>query len=215
MRILQLIFIVLISFQCTQQKAEKKLLTQVEDKVDYKIQFDSLATIKTQRIEEIKEVKDQLGVIDCKDTLLFTGTKLIKIGELFSTKIHAIVIVGEPDSYESNLFLFEKNEEWELKNSFYNLEMPIETEVGFEDFNKDGIDDLTLLIGSGARSNFREYLFIFNPKRQNVTQIKGFEHIVNPELNRSTNIIESTIFTGTVDYEYYKINGDTLIRVEN
>jgi hypothetical protein len=93
--------------------------------------------------------------------------------------------------------------------------MLIETEIGFEDFNKDGIDDLTVLIGSGGRANFREYLFIFNPKSQNITKIKGFEQIVNPELNRSTNLIESTIFTGTVDYEYYKINGDTLMRIRN
>jgi hypothetical protein len=205
----------LISFQCTQRKAQKKLITQDEEKVVCEIQIDSLATIKTQRVEEIKEIKNQLEVINCKDTLLFTGMKLIKIGELFSTQIHAIVIAGEPDSYESNLFLFEKNEEWELKNSFYNLEMLIETEIGFEDFNKDGIDDLTVLIGSGGRANFREYLFIFNPKSQNITKIKGFEQIVNPELNRSTNLIESTIFTGTVDYEYYKINGDTLMRIRN
>jgi len=137
-------------------------------------------------------------------------------GELFQKGHHQAVLINENEKEMSfSLQFFEwQGKEWKLKNTFTSLSFYHAVEPEITDFNKDGKQDLLIFIGTGARgANMFHYLFLYDRKKSSLIEIEGFEDITTPEYDPKKKLIISTMLSGTVNYEYYKLKGSKVYLV--
>ncbi len=80
------------------------------------------------------------------------------------------------------------------------------TDIDFQDFNNDKIQDVLILYSTGARANPTYYLFLTDLKNHNLTPVAGFEKLPNPDLDTIHNIITSIGLAGNNYYSFYRIN---------
>lgn len=79
--------------------------------------------------------------------------------------------------------------------------------IDFNDMNRDGIKDILVFSGSGARSNPRYYLYLVNNATKKLIRIKGFEQLTNPEPDTKNKVIVSAgLYGAMVHYSFYKIS---------
>jgi hypothetical protein len=88
-------------------------------------------------------------------------------------------------------------------DSFYCMYPDIE----LHDFNNDKVKDVLVFSSTGARSNPTYHFYLVDSLKHNLTYIKGFEKLPNPDFDTSKNIITSVALAGT-DYiwSFYRIN---------
>lgn len=76
----------------------------------------------------------------------------------------------------------------------------------FRDFNNDGTDDVLVFHTSSARSNWSHHLYLVDKKARQLTLVKGFTELLNPEVNTKTGVITSSALYGDkVSYTFYRI----------
>lgn len=84
----------------------------------------------------------------------------------------------------------------------------------FEDYNNDGLKDMKVIYGSGARgANVLNYIFLQKHKnnRTYFTYLIGSESRPNLTYNISRNVVESIRYHGGVTFEDYTIEDDSLM----
>ena len=81
--------------------------------------------------------------------------------------------------------------------------MPV---LKLQDFNEDGIQDLTILYNSSARSDWSYHLYLADSLNHTLHKVKGFEKICNPEMDLNNNIIKSIAHANVSYYSFYRIN---------
>lgn len=90
-----------------------------------------------------------------------------------------------------------------LQDSFYCMNAIVEC----QDFNNDNIKDVLLFYSTGARANPTYHFYLVDTIKHNLTYIKGFEKLPNPDFDSSNNIITSAaLFGGSIFWSFYRIN---------
>jgi hypothetical protein len=83
--------------------------------------------------------------------------------------------------------------------------------IKLQDMNDDGLDDLLVYQGSGARANETYNLFLFRKEENDFKRVKGYDEWPNLHKTEIKGILSATILTGAVEYRFFKIdNSDTL-----
>jgi hypothetical protein len=159
--------------------------------------------------------------------LLWTATATSQTANLDSTymPIDSAVNIFNDQNYKLTLHVFseggydesKKNATLTLTKSINSQNKIIFTDslncmypwIQFKDFNNDGIKDILVFNTSSARSNWTHYLFLVNNKTKRLIFVKGFNKLLNPEVNKRTGVITSAaLYGGSVYYSFYKINKD-------
>ena len=81
-----------------------------------------------------------------------------------------------------------------------------ELQVGFVDFNFDGVKDIVLPAGTDPRENHGFHLYLVKNKTKSLHYVKGFEEIGNPESDSLNQLIESFVLSGQNFYKFYTID---------
>jgi hypothetical protein len=113
--------------------------------------------------------------------------------------------VSDPDFNNAVFSLYRKEAEGDrllLSDSLYSMSSDIE----FQDFNNDKIEDVLVFYYSGGRANPTYHLYLVNKVGKFLTKVKGFENMPNPSLDTSLNIISSIALSGSNKYSFYRIN---------
>jgi hypothetical protein len=79
------------------------------------------------------------------------------------------------------------------------------TDINFQDYNQDGIEDILIYHDAGFRANTTYYLYLTDSKKKSFTRIIGFEKIPNTSID-SNKIITSLTLSGQNSYSFYVIN---------
>lgn len=89
-----------------------------------------------------------------------------------------------------------------------NIEMcQITDNITYEDYTNDGVKDLLIFEGTGARGGNSFYnLYLVDPKNHTLTKVKDFNRIVNPSYNKKYKVIVGYGLTGTNYYQLYRLN---------
>jgi len=80
-----------------------------------------------------------------------------------------------------------------------------------QDFNNDGIKDITLLYTSSARSVWTHHLYLVDNENHKLIRVKDFENIYNPTFDSINNIITSTAYYNKIYYSFYRIDSDAMV----
>lgn len=84
-------------------------------------------------------------------------------------------------------------------------------DVTAKDMNGDGFKDLLVYEGSGARSNQRYNLYIYQKEKRNYKRIKGFNLWPNMNTTEIRGVISSMALTGTVEYKFFRITSSGVL----
>lgn len=108
------------------------------------------------------------------------------------------------------LFLLHKKingHDFELyRDSIYNTVH----DVGFEDYNNDGVKDILVQSYSDARSNWTYYLYLVDTTSDKLKKVKGFESIKNARWNSGMKLIENYVLSGRNWSSFYEIQSDSI-----
>lgn len=84
----------------------------------------------------------------------------------------------------------------------------------YEDFDGDGVEDLLIFKETGARgSNEYHYLYLINPKKNQVTKVQGFDEVVNPSYDQKHEVILSYGYAGKNFFSVYKVANHKVFQV--
>jgi hypothetical protein len=86
--------------------------------------------------------------------------------------------------------------------------------IKFADFNNDKIKDILIQNISDVRSNWTNYLYLYNPKTSSFNQVKSFEEIKNPKYYSKYNIVESYVFSGQDRISFYKMENNQVVNLK-
>jgi hypothetical protein len=101
---------------------------------------------------------------------------------------------------------------WKLKQTYeFEKDSLTDCDAKLEDFNNDGLKDLTYISNVAARgANELRRLFIYNKKKDELTYIKNSEEYPNIQYNKELDCIDAWLFYGGTSTVFLKIDGDTL-----
>ncbi|TDQ11002.1 XAC2610-related protein [Pedobacter metabolipauper] len=120
--------------------------------------------------------------------------------ELAGTGLNSTIYFGKNNGTKDQIF-------WKELAFIQYSEKP-----KYVDFNNDGIKDLLVFSGTGARGiNEFYYLYLIEKKSHKLIKVKGFEKITNPEYNEKYKVIVGTGYAGKVNYSIYKIDKNNTI----
>ncbi len=102
--------------------------------------------------------------------------------------------------------------DWEQKQSFeFDKDTLTPCEPKVEDFNNDGLKDLTYISSVAARgSNEVRTLFIYDKAEDKLVHIKNSERFPNIGFNKKLKCIDAWLFHGATTTVFLKLEGDTL-----
>lgn len=105
-----------------------------------------------------------------------------------------------------------KNKDWKLKQTFeFEKNTFLGCDPQLEDFNNDGLKDLTCISMAAARgANEVRRLFIYDKNRDELIYIKNSEDYPNLQYNKELNCLDALHFYGGVSTTFLKIDGDRL-----
>ena len=136
--------------------------------------------------------------------------------------------VGVPKKNKIEVFNFKKangsiaqikfyslaeNKEWKLKQTFEYEKDDFSggCDPKIEDFNNDGLKDMTYVSASAARgANEIRKLFIYDKKKDELVYIKNSEEYPNLAYNKKLDCIDAMAFYGGTATEFLKLEGDML-----
>lgn len=85
-------------------------------------------------------------------------------------------------------------------------------DINFQDFNNDKVKDVLVFNYTGARANPTYHLYLSDLKNHNLTRVKGFEELPNPDVDTTRNIITSVALAGSnYYYSFYEINSRNIL----
>src|SRR6185369_5163694 len=101
---------------------------------------------------------------------------------------------------------------WKQKQSLeFTKDDHLDCDPRIEDFNNDGLMDLTYQSGIAARgANEIRKLFIYDKKRDELTYIKNSEYYPNMVYNKRRDCIDAWLFYGATSTVFLKLDGDKL-----
>jgi hypothetical protein len=102
----------------------------------------------------------------------------------------------------------------EVKTITSRLDSPDDTaEIKLEDMDKDGKEDIMLLMSADGRGNEQYTLFLIKDK--NLIEVRGFSDLPAPIYDEKKKMISSTSsYHGGSTIEFYRLAKDTVIFVE-
>lgn len=77
--------------------------------------------------------------------------------------------------------------------------------IDLDDVNEDGFKDLLVYEGSGARSNERYNLYLFNMQRDNFVKVENYNLWPNLFKTGVRGLLCAKILTGTVEYKFFQL----------
>lgn len=77
--------------------------------------------------------------------------------------------------------------------------------IDFDDVNEDGFKDLLVYEGSGARSNERYNLYLFNNQKSNFIKVENFNLWPNLFKTGARGLLCAKILTGSVEYKFFQL----------
>ena len=130
----------------------------------------------------------------------------------YKIEIRAVHLNNFEDSLYLKLFK-KKNGDWDcLQRASEYSDWPFYFSPNFEDFNKDGWNDLTLITGDAARaSNVVQTLFIFDPKKERFITISNSKKYPNLRYNSALDCIDAWLVYGGSSSVFLRLSGDSLI----
>jgi hypothetical protein len=88
-----------------------------------------------------------------------------------------------------------------------------DTELFFEDFNQDGLKDLKLKSGSGARGANTLFHLLIQDTTAKLNYVRGSTEIPNLEFDTTRKVIMGTYFYAGVSFVDFKLVKDSLIQI--
>ncbi len=178
-----------------------------------------LASCQTTSIEEV-ENKDTLvqevspEITEDKEEHEFTDSTIYRPDKNIYLKIKAKGAYGE--LYLVSITLFKKSgNQWIVLQEIDSMESQVGNIIPtFEDFNQDGIKDLNLQFGTGARGgNSFSYAYLQNKETGRLTFIEASDEITNLHYDTLRNVISSiSLYSGTTFLDY-ELKGHKLVEV--
>ena len=135
---------------------------------------------------------------------VFTFAQTQKIDttwQINKDKFRLVLTVKENKENPNSSFVLLKNG-MESKTDSLLSEIPL---IYFQDFNNDSIKDLLIYKNSGARSNERYYLYLYNQKSKTYNKVSGFDNWPNMGGTTERNILSSLTLTGTNTYKFFEL----------
>lgn len=128
---------------------------------------------------------------------------------LYTNKKYKISLskINDLEASLNTILKIYKNNKMVFEDSIYNTHP---TNILFEDFNGDLIDDILVHYSSSARSDESFTLFLVDTLNDSFKRIKGFEEIHNPRYIAEYDIISNYVVSGKNWSGFYKIQGDTV-----
>jgi hypothetical protein len=167
-----------------------------------------------------KESKKSNEFLLTKDTVL----EIIPLAIDIQNKIESQNVIDTEVSYFNKKFQFtlkalEKNEyDSKRNNSLFTISKLnntkflvrdslscYRTDINFQDYNHDGIEDILIYHDPGFRANTTYYLYLTDSKKKNFIRVTGFEKIPNASIDNNK-IITSFTLGGQNSYSFYIIN---------
>jgi len=78
-------------------------------------------------------------------------------------------------------------------------------EIYFRDIDQDSIKDILVYKNSGARSNEKYYLFLYNKRNKNYKKVEGYDNWPNLNTTDEKNILSSLILAGSTSYKFFEL----------
>jgi hypothetical protein len=102
--------------------------------------------------------------------------------------------------------------DWNLKQTLeINSEALMEADPQIEDFNNDGLKDITFISNTAARgANEVRTLLIYDKRTDALIHVKNSEDFPNLAYNRTLKCIDSWMFHGATTTVFLKLDGDML-----
>ena len=128
---------------------------------------------------------------------------------LYTNKKYKISLskINDLEASSNTILKIYKNNKMVFEDSIYNTQP---SNILFEDFNGDLIDDILVHYSSDVRSNESFTLFLVDTLNDSFKRIKGFEEIPNPRYVAEYDIISNYVLSGKNWSGFYKIQGDTV-----
>ncbi len=129
----------------------------------------------------------------------------------YKIEIRAVHLNDFEDSLYLKLFK-KQNGIWDcLQRASEYSDWPFYFSPNFEDFNKDGWNDLTLITGDAARaSNVVQTLFIFDPKKERFITMRNSKKYPNLRYNSALDCIDAWLVYGGSSSVFLRLSGDSL-----
>jgi len=163
-----------------------------------------LAIAQSCVVNNVQFNQADLNRYDFVDSMVYQPQKKILIG-IFSSEHDHKVNIALLQRSDKGLSLFQVIDS--LDSQFGNTE-PI-----LEDFNHDGLVDMSLPYGAGARSaNTLSYLFIQEPAGT-LKYIKGSSDIPNIAVDSTSHLITGTYYYAGMSFVDFEIDKDTLVEI--
>lgn len=163
---------------------------------------------RSQLIQKKTEVPDT-SIANQFDTSIISCDS-IYLGKGYNITLSTFDTFTSDETKWNALFLLHK------KTNGHNLELFRDSiyntlhDVGFEDYNGDGVKDILVQSYSDGRSNWTYYLYLVDTASDKVKKVKGFETIKNAKWNSEMKIIENYVLSGRNWSSFYEIQGDSI-----
>lgn len=143
------------------------------------------------------------------------GTRTeINCDSVYKNKGYTIVLetLNYNTDYDTYKVIFSilKNKQGKKNEIFRDTIESTVGDVGFSDYNNDGIKDILIQNISDVRSNWTYNLYLVNLKKDTFQKVKGFEQIKNPRYLPKYNLIDNEVMSGREWTSFYQIQNDTI-----
>ncbi|QQT25023.1 XAC2610-related protein [Sphingobacterium spiritivorum] len=129
-----------------------------------------------------------------------------------SSYVLSVRVALDPDAEDTVLYIQKQSDNKTTVLWKELLSLPEWIEFWSEDFNGDGLEDVLIYGGTGARgANELYYLYIKDPQKHTLVKVPGFEVIPNAQYLPEYNVILSYAYAGKNYFILYRIDKDNVI----
>lgn len=189
-RLFHLLFLSLLIPSCENQK----------DK-DISEQFENIKTVKTDPEKKRNQYFKKTEII-C-DSIYNKGYKVV-LSKFSREKSYSAGIYN-------SVFQFYVYKNGNYIKTFSDSIQSHFNRVKFEDFNNDNVQDILVENISDVRSNLTFHLYLVDTVNNQLTKIRGFEKIKNPNYLADYDIVDNYVMSGSNWASFYKILGDSVV----
>lgn len=144
------------------------------------------------------------------ERLIVTGDS-VSLGNKKDIKVE---IIHSADSSKFKIRLYKKtNDQWlQIQTIIDDNEVFPTPKIHFKDFNNDGLKDLLVFIGTGAKGGNAFYnLYLFDPTASKLKFIKGSDFHPNLNYNKRMNCLDSFGLTAGSETVFLRIKNDSIV----
>lgn len=126
-----------------------------------------------------------------------------------------LAIKAIPDAYNISIHIFQKAEGLRLYQAIDSLDSRFgNSSPIFEDFNEDGLADVKIGYGSGARgANELYHLLLQDAATGKLSYVKGSAAIPNLSFDRERNTITAEYYYGGTSFIDLRLQNDSLVEI--